>query len=160
MLDDVGVRAAPRDNQLPLTRKRLFLNLKQRFQLAQFNFSVPRYRVHLSSQHIELAAARRVKRVTLKSGDIMKTTAVGALILASLAAVSTSVFASGYGPASHYDPNVGAPSSQRGQSAQTLAAENNTATSNSAGHLVAVNAAHKSATNAAVSLVPTSVAEK
>lgn len=141
-------------------RERLFSNLKQRFQTAQFNFSVQRYRVHLSSQHMELATARRVKRVTLKSGDIMKTTAVGALILASLAAVSTSVFASGYGPASHYDPNVGAPSSQRGQSVQTLAAESNATTGNSTGHIVAVNAMRKSTTDAAVSLFPASVTEK
>jgi hypothetical protein len=32
-------------------------------------------------------------------------------------------FASGYGPAPFYRPEIGAPSSQRGQSTQTLAAE-------------------------------------
>ncbi|SPB12971.1 hypothetical protein NOV72_00271 [Caballeronia novacaledonica] len=34
-----------------------------------------------------------------------------------------SAFASGYGPAPHYRPDVGAPASQHGVSAQTFAAE-------------------------------------
>ncbi|MEK6423209.1 MAG: hypothetical protein V4801_26770 [Burkholderia gladioli] len=45
-----------------------------------------------------------------------------ALAVASLAAASAA-FASGHGPAPHYDPLAGAPASQRGQSAQTLHAE-------------------------------------
>lgn len=45
-----------------------------------------------------------------------------------LVAVTTAVaiphaFASGYGPAPHYEPTEGAPASQRGESAQTVAAE-------------------------------------
>ncbi|WP_414441523.1 hypothetical protein [Burkholderia sp. 22PA0106] len=45
-----------------------------------------------------------------------------AIAVGMLAAASTA-FASGYGPAPHYDPLAGAPASQRGQSAQTLHAE-------------------------------------
>lgn len=36
---------------------------------------------------------------------------------------ASSAFASGYGPAPHYRPDVGAPASQHGVSAQTFAAE-------------------------------------
>ncbi|CAH2774657.1 MAG: hypothetical protein CBHOC_0330 [uncultured Caballeronia sp.] len=44
-----------------------------------------------------------------------------ALALSSVFAGSA--FASGYGPAPHYRPDVGAPASQHGVSAQTFAAE-------------------------------------
>ncbi|MDR8401812.1 hypothetical protein NE850_36375 [Paraburkholderia sp. USG1] len=44
-------------------------------------------------------------------------------MLSTLAVLSAPVFASGLGPAPHYDPRLGAPASQRGPSAQTLAAE-------------------------------------
>ncbi|WP_074171311.1 hypothetical protein [Caballeronia temeraria] len=44
-----------------------------------------------------------------------------AIALSSLFAGSA--FASGYGPAPHYRPDVGAPASQHGVSAQTFAAE-------------------------------------
>ncbi|MBN3728275.1 hypothetical protein [Burkholderia sp. Ac-20379] len=53
---------------------------------------------------------------------MIRTWFAAALAVASLAAASTA-FASGYGPAPHYDPLAGAPASQRGQSAQTLHAE-------------------------------------
>lgn len=53
----------------------------------------------------------------------MKTKLIAALIVAASAAVAAPAFASGYGPAPFYRPNVGAPASQRGQSAQTVAAE-------------------------------------
>ncbi|MFM0757435.1 hypothetical protein [Paraburkholderia strydomiana] len=47
-----------------------------------------------------------------------------AAVLCASAAVAAPVFASsGYGPAPHYNPLVGAPSSQRGQSEQTVRAE-------------------------------------
>ncbi|BAN25095.1 putative uncharacterized protein [Caballeronia insecticola] len=36
---------------------------------------------------------------------------------------ASSAFAGGYGPAPHYRPDVGAPASQHGVSAQTFAAE-------------------------------------
>jgi hypothetical protein len=52
---------------------------------------------------------------------------IAALIVAASAAVAGPVFASGYGPASHYDPIAGAPASQRGQSAQTIGAEHTVA---------------------------------
>lgn len=53
----------------------------------------------------------------------MKTRLLAALLVAVSAAVATPAFASGYGPAPSYRPSVGAPASQRGQSAQTVAAE-------------------------------------
>ncbi|PTB17880.1 hypothetical protein C9I57_25475 [Trinickia symbiotica] len=53
----------------------------------------------------------------------MKTKFIAALVLAASASIAAPAFASGYGPAPSYRPDVGAPSSQRGISAQTLAAE-------------------------------------
>ena len=53
----------------------------------------------------------------------MKINIVATLLLITTAAMVDPAFASGYGPAPFYRPNVGAPASQRGQSAQTLAAE-------------------------------------
>jgi hypothetical protein len=54
----------------------------------------------------------------------MKTTFIVALFAALSASAAVPAFASGYGPAPAYRPAVGAPASQRGQSLQTLAAEN------------------------------------
>jgi hypothetical protein len=49
---------------------------------------------------------------------------IAALLVAVTAAVSAPAFASsGYGPAPTYNPIAGAPASQRGQSAQTVAVE-------------------------------------
>ncbi|WP_250503276.1 MULTISPECIES: hypothetical protein [unclassified Caballeronia] len=49
---------------------------------------------------------------------------VTAAVFAVSAVAAGSAFASsGYGPAPHYDPLAGAPSSQRGVSAQTIASE-------------------------------------
>ncbi|SAL29083.1 hypothetical protein AWB74_01278 [Caballeronia arvi] len=49
---------------------------------------------------------------------------VTATVLAISAVAAGSAFASsGYGPAPHYDPLAGAPASQRGVSAQTIASE-------------------------------------
>jgi hypothetical protein len=56
-------------------------------------------------------------------GVIMKTKLIAALLVASSAALAAPAFASGLGPAPFYRPDVGAPASQRGQSAQTLGAE-------------------------------------
>jgi hypothetical protein len=54
----------------------------------------------------------------------MKSKLIAALLVATSAALAAPAFASsGYGPAPFYRPDVGAPSSQRGPSAQTLAAE-------------------------------------
>jgi hypothetical protein len=53
----------------------------------------------------------------------MKTKIIAALLVAASAAVAAPAFASGYGPAPFYNPGVGAPASQRGQSEQTVAAE-------------------------------------
>jgi hypothetical protein len=55
----------------------------------------------------------------------MNKTLIASLLVAVSAALAAPAFASsGYGPAPSYNPQVGAPSSQRGQSAQTIAAEN------------------------------------
>ncbi|MEA3111458.1 MAG: hypothetical protein QOG58_1257 [Caballeronia sp.] len=49
---------------------------------------------------------------------------IGAALIAISAAIAAPAFASsGYGPAPHYNPIAGAPTSQRGQSAQTIHAE-------------------------------------
>jgi hypothetical protein len=57
----------------------------------------------------------------------MKTKLIAALLVAASASLAAPAFASGYGPAPFYNPEVGAPASQRGPSAQTLAAEQNNA---------------------------------
>lgn len=54
----------------------------------------------------------------------MNKTLIVSLLVAVSAALAVPAFASsGYGPAPSYNPLVGAPASQRGQSAQTIAAE-------------------------------------
>jgi hypothetical protein len=53
----------------------------------------------------------------------MKTKLIAALLVAASASVAAPAFASGYGPAPFYRPAVGAPASQQGVSAQTVAAE-------------------------------------
>lgn len=58
----------------------------------------------------------------------MKTKLIATLLIASSAALAAPAFASGLGPAPFYRPEVGAPASQRGQSVQTLAAEQSAAT--------------------------------
>lgn len=62
----------------------------------------------------------------------MKTKLLATLLVAVSAAIAAPAFASGYGPAPSYNPQVGAPASQRGQSAQTVAAEQKAAATNSA----------------------------
>ena len=54
----------------------------------------------------------------------MKTHQLVAALLAALTVVAAApAFASGYGPAPFYRPSVGAPASQRGQSAETVSVE-------------------------------------
>jgi hypothetical protein len=53
----------------------------------------------------------------------MKNKLLAALLIAAATTIAAPAFASGYGPAPSYRPSVGAPASQRGQSAQTVAAE-------------------------------------
>jgi hypothetical protein len=56
---------------------------------------------------------------------------IAALLVAASAALAAPAFASsGYGPAPSYNPTVGAPASQRGQSVQTVAAEQAQANAN------------------------------
>ncbi|MFL9989996.1 hypothetical protein PQR34_12850 [Paraburkholderia sediminicola] len=57
----------------------------------------------------------------------MKSKILVALLIAATTSIAAPAFASGYGPAPSYRPSVGAPASQRGQSAQTVAAERNDA---------------------------------
>jgi len=64
-------------------------------------------------------------------GLLVKTRILATLLLAASATVAFSAFASGYGPAPFYRPNVGAPASQQGQNAQTVAAERANAAVNS-----------------------------
>lgn len=50
---------------------------------------------------------------------------IASIVIAASAAIAAPAFASsGYGPAPHYSPSVGAPASQRGQSVQTINAQN------------------------------------
>ncbi|TDN69926.1 hypothetical protein [Paraburkholderia sp. BL10I2N1] len=56
---------------------------------------------------------------------------IAALLVAASVSIAAPAFASGYGPAPFYRPGVGAPASQQGQSAQTVAAERASATVNS-----------------------------
>ncbi|XUW90825.1 hypothetical protein OH764_28245 [Burkholderia sp. M6-3] len=57
----------------------------------------------------------------------MKSKLLAAVLVAVTTSFAAPVFASGYGPAPSYRPSVGAPASQRGPSAQTVAAERNSA---------------------------------
>ncbi|CAG4921914.1 hypothetical protein [Paraburkholderia saeva] len=58
----------------------------------------------------------------------MKTRLIVAVFAALSASIAAPAFASGYGPAPFYKPSIGAPASQRGQRAQTVAADRNDAT--------------------------------
>lgn len=69
----------------------------------------------------------------------MKSKLIAGLLIAASAAFAAPAFASGFGPAPFYRPDAGAPSSQSGLSARTLAAEQNgVATSDVGGAAVAV----------------------
>jgi hypothetical protein len=59
----------------------------------------------------------------------MKTKLIVALLIAASASVTAPAFASGYGPAPFYEPSVGAPASQSGQSLRTVAEEREDAAS-------------------------------
>ena len=80
----------------------------------------------------------------------MKTQYIVALLVALSASVATPAFASGYGPAPSYNPSSGAPASQRGQSAQTVAAERNDATASQESYGGVVVGHSQSASRAAV----------
>ncbi|SAK93805.1 hypothetical protein AWB82_06745 [Caballeronia glebae] len=54
---------------------------------------------------------------------MIKQFVTAALIAVSAVAAGSAFASSGYGPAPHYDPLAGAPASQRGLSAQTIASE-------------------------------------
>jgi len=63
----------------------------------------------------------------------MKTKLIASLLVAASATLAAPAFASGYGPAPSYNPVVGAPASQRGPSALTLAAERGSDTASAYG---------------------------
>jgi hypothetical protein len=65
-------------------------------------------------------------------GVMMNTKLIAAVLVAASATIAAPAFASGYGPAPFYRPGVGAPASQQGQSAQTVAAERAAADNNTA----------------------------
>jgi len=62
----------------------------------------------------------------------MKTKILAAVLVAVSATVAAPAFASGYGPAPFYSPSIGAPASQRGQSEQTVAADDASTATNRA----------------------------
>ncbi|MGF6612123.1 hypothetical protein OKW45_007111 [Paraburkholderia sp. WSM4175] len=64
----------------------------------------------------------------------MKTKFTAAVLVATSALFAAPAFASGYGPAPFYNAEVGAPSSQRGPSAQTLMAEQHNAAGTRSDH--------------------------
>jgi hypothetical protein len=61
----------------------------------------------------------------------MNTKILAALLVAASATLAAPAFASGYGPAPFYNASVGAPASQQGQNAQTVAAERSNAADSS-----------------------------
>ena len=69
----------------------------------------------------------------------MKTKFIAALLVAASASIAAPAFASGYGPAPYYRPSVGAPASQQGQNAQTVAAERTNEQSNAYGGVNSVS---------------------
>ena len=69
---------------------------------------------------------------------------LASLVVAVSALAAVPAFASGYGPAPSYRPLVGAPASQQGQNAQTVAAEQANAQANSYGGVT--NASSQSGT--------------
>src|SRR5262245_34325065 len=68
----------------------------------------------------------RLFRSTIMTRSRLIPIARSLAVAGALCALSAPVFASGYGPSPYYQPGVGAPVSQRGISAQTLAAEQKT----------------------------------
>lgn len=82
----------------------------------------------------------------------MKTKFVAALLVALSASAAAPAFASGYGPAPFYRPSVGAPASQRGQSAQTVAASADDAANSQAAYGGVVSGHSESASRATVAL--------
>lgn len=59
----------------------------------------------------------------------MKIKLIVPLLVAVSASITAPAFASGYGPAPFYQPSVGAPASQSGQSLRTVAVERENTTS-------------------------------
>src|ERR1700741_924392 len=82
-----------------------------------------RIRLNLASPRCRIGWLSERSTPNFRLESIMKNRLVAVLLLAVSASFPAPAFASGYGPAPFYRPSIGAPASQRGQSAQTLAAE-------------------------------------
>jgi hypothetical protein len=80
----------------------------------------------------------------------MKTKLIVALLVAVSATAAAPAFASGYGPAPFYRPSVGAPASQSGQSARTVAAERNDVTGSEKAYGGAVSGLSQAGSHVAV----------
>ncbi|MFM0312434.1 hypothetical protein P0D71_31985 [Paraburkholderia sp. RL17-383-BIF-A] len=80
----------------------------------------------------------------------MKSKLIAVLLVALSASAAAPAFASGYGPAPFYRPSAGAPASQRGQSAQTVAASADEAAGSQAAYGGVVAGHSESAGGAAV----------
>jgi hypothetical protein len=83
--------------------------------------------INVESSAPQRTRSRRIPAFKRVSEVIMKSKLIAALLLATSATLAAPAFASGYGPAPFYRPEVGAPSSQSGPNTQTLAAEQNNA---------------------------------
>lgn len=64
----------------------------------------------------------------------MKKNLLASLLIAATASIAVPAFASGYGPAPYYRPEVGAPVSQQGWNSQTIAAQNATSSAEANGY--------------------------
>ncbi|RKE37512.1 hypothetical protein B0G76_3769 [Paraburkholderia sp. BL23I1N1] len=80
----------------------------------------------------------------------MKTKLIVALLVAVSASFTAPAFASGYGPAPFYKPSVGAPASQSGQSARTVAAERDDVTGSKEAYGGAVSGQSQAGSHVAV----------
>jgi hypothetical protein len=69
---------------------------------------------------------------------------IATLLVAATATLAAPAFASGYGPAPSYRPNVGAPASQQGVNTQTIAAERAAANANDSKSYGGVNSLSQS----------------
>jgi hypothetical protein len=72
---------------------------------------------------LQLQPASQLPLLFLRWSILVNKQLVVGLAIALSSVFAGSAFASGYGPAPHYRPDVGAPASQHGVSAQTFAAE-------------------------------------
>jgi hypothetical protein len=80
--------------------------------------------------NVEFNAPQQTGSGRIRKGfrrSFMKSKFIAALLVAASASLAAPAFASGLGPAPFYRPDVGAPSSQRGPSVESFAADQNSA---------------------------------